>query len=78
MIQAAGLRDRLPSALIALGLQAGLFALLALSFEIARQLPVEKETFLTLVAAGAPAGAHDDRRAQAQQGGALAAAAAAR
>lgn len=42
------LRDRLPSAAAALAVQAGLLALLLLSFEAVRQVVEEKETILTL------------------------------
>lgn len=42
------LNNRLPAALTALALQAGLFALLLLSFEAVRRLPPEKETTLFL------------------------------
>ena len=48
MIQAATFRERLPSAIAAIALQAGLLALLVLSFQVVRHITKEKETFLTL------------------------------
>ena len=47
-MQSATLRQRLTSATAAIGVQAGLFAMLLLSFEAVRQLPPEKETILVL------------------------------
>ena len=42
------LRERLPSAAVALAVQAGLLALLVFSFEVVRYMPGEKETILNL------------------------------
>jgi hypothetical protein len=44
----ATLRDRLPSAAAAIALQAGLLALLVLSFEVVRHVAPEEERFITL------------------------------
>ena len=41
-------RERLPSAVVAIALQVGLFALLAMSFEVVRNVSEEKETILHL------------------------------
>ena len=48
MMPSATLRERLPSAIAAIALQAGMLALLAFSFAVVRHVGVEKETFLTL------------------------------
>ncbi len=47
-MQAAGFRERLTSAAAAIGVQAGLAALLVVSFAVVRQVTGEKETFLYL------------------------------
>lgn len=51
----ATLRERLPSAAAAIGLQAGLFALLAVSFNAVRHMGEEKETILVLPPLARPA-----------------------
>src|SRR3569833_960734 len=50
----ATFRERLPSAAAAIGLQVGLFALLAVSFNVVRHIGEEKETILELPALGLP------------------------
>lgn len=48
MLSPASFRDRLPSAAAAIALQAGLLALLVLSFEVVRRVAPEEERFITL------------------------------
>jgi hypothetical protein len=48
MFTAAALRDRLPSAAAAIGVQLAIAALLAMSFEVMRQVTLQKETILYL------------------------------
>jgi hypothetical protein len=48
MIAPATFRERLPSAIAAIALQAGLLALLVLSFQVVRHISQEQEHFITL------------------------------